>query len=300
MSAAPPAAEPAQSERRDDRVLRLTRVVSAFIAPFLLVAFVILYGFRGQTRHWWAWTIQSHLTSMLLASAYLGGCYFFLRILLTERRWAAVRAGLIAVTLFATLLGLATLLHWDRFSHGNVAFWVWAALYFTAPFLVAATWVANQRYAAEPAPSERPLPQPVRWAVGATSGLALATGLLMFVAPARAAAWWPWPLTPLTARVVAATLCLGAAGLVVVVDRRWEAVRLLHQVQLVMFALILVAALRARHELLPDRPLTWLMGLGFLTVFGLSAAAAVVSRPRGRHAGRGRGVRSVPRPAALK
>ena len=80
----------------------------------------------------------------------------------------------------------------------------------------------------------------VRWAVAGTSGLALVTGLLMFLAPARAVEWWPWPLTPLTARVVAATLCLGAAGLVVIVDGRWEAVRLLHQVQLVMFALILI------------------------------------------------------------
>jgi len=56
---------------------------------------------------------------------------------------------------------------------------------------------------------------------------------------------WPWALTPLTSRVVGATFCLGAAGLAVLVDDRWEAVRVMRRVQLVMFALILLAALRA-------------------------------------------------------
>src|SRR5689334_21761913 len=128
---------------RDDRVLATTRALSAFIAPFLLVAFVILYGFPGQTARLWSWPIQAQMTSMLLASAYLGGCYFFLRVLLVERRWVAVRAGFVSVALFATLLGIATVIHWDKFVHGRLAFWLWAGLYFTAPFLVAAAWFAN-------------------------------------------------------------------------------------------------------------------------------------------------------------
>ncbi|KRF25348.1 hypothetical protein ASG95_13285 [Phycicoccus sp. Soil803] len=88
-------------------MLTATKALSAFIAPFLLVAFVILYGFPGETARLWSWQIQSHMTSMLLASAYLGGCYFFLRVLLVERRWAEVRAGFVSVALFASLLGIA-------------------------------------------------------------------------------------------------------------------------------------------------------------------------------------------------
>ncbi|HEV7147121.1 MAG TPA: hypothetical protein VGN48_09010, partial [Pedococcus sp.] len=126
--------------KRDDRVLTTTRALSGFIAPFLLVAFVLLYGFPGETARLWAWPIQSHMTSMLLASAYLGGCYFFVRVLFVERRWAAVRAGFVSVALFATLLGVATVLHWDKFTHDKVAFWLWAGLYFTAPFLVLWAW----------------------------------------------------------------------------------------------------------------------------------------------------------------
>jgi len=260
---------------RDDRVLATTRALSAFIAPFLLVAFVLLYGFPGETKRLWAWPIQSHLTSMLLASAYLGGCYFFLHVLLVERRWAAVRAGFVSVALFASLLGVATILHWDKFSHGKVAFWLWAGLYFTAPFLVVAAWLRNQGYAASPAPDAPRLARVARWVVAGMGGLAVLTGVVLFVAPTWAIGVWPWALTPLTSRVVGATFCLGAAGLWVLVDDRWEAVRVMRRVQLVMFALILVAALRARHELLTDRPLTWVMGAGFMVLFALSAASAV-------------------------
>ena len=262
---------------RDDRVLATTRALSAFIAPFLLVAFVLLYGFPGETARLWAWPIQSQMTSMLLASAYLGGCYFFLRVLFVERKWTAVRAGFVSVALFATLLGVATVLHWDKFTHGKVAFWLWAALYFTAPFLVAGAWVANQRYAGRPAPDSPRLGRVPRIVLVGIGGLAVLTGVAMFVAPARAITVWPWPLTPLTCRVVGATFCLGAAGLGVLADDRRDTVRLMRRVQLVMFVLILGAVVRARHEFFVDRPLTWVMGTGFVAVF---AASVVSGLPR--------------------
>ena len=265
---------------RDDRVLTTTRALSAFIAPFLLVAFVILYGFPGETARLWSWQIQSHMTSMLLASAYLGGCYFFLRVLLVARRWAEVRAGFVSVAVFASLLGIATLVHWDKFSHDKVAFWLWAGLYFTAPFLVVAAWLANQRYAAPPDPDAPRLGRSARGVVAGTGAVALVTGLLLFLAPARAITVWPWPLTPLTSRVVGATFCLGCAGLAVLRDSRWETVRGMRRVQLVMFALILVAVVRARHEFFTDRPLTWVMGVGFVLTF-VGSAASALSRPGG-------------------
>ncbi|MDO8732379.1 MAG: hypothetical protein Q7L55_07400 [Actinomycetota bacterium] len=77
-----------RSSVRDDHVLGYTRGLSAFIAPFLLAAFVILYIFPTRTEQLRSWTIASTMTSMVLASAYAGGFYFFIR-MLTERRWAA-------------------------------------------------------------------------------------------------------------------------------------------------------------------------------------------------------------------
>lgn len=266
----------------DDRILGYTRGLSVFIAPFLLVAFVVLYGFPGDTQRLFAWTIQPTMTPMVLASAYLGGFYFFVRVL-WERRWASVRLGFASVGLFATLLGVATILHWDRFNHGHVAFWLWAGLYFTAPFLVAGAWVANRRASAPPRADERRLGQAARWTVGVVGLVALVQGLVMFVAPASIIPIWPWALTPLTCRVMGAVFCLGSAGVGVLVDPRWVTIRLMLQVEVLMLVLMLGAAARAIHDFAPDRPLTWVMLVGFVaTVLG-SAYLWATYRARAEH-----------------
>ncbi|HZM65079.1 MAG TPA: hypothetical protein VFC16_02115 [Nakamurella sp.] len=64
-----------------DRVLPATRILSIAIIPFLLVAFVVLYFWPSadDTARLFAWRIAPGFTSMVLASVYLGGSYFFLR-----------------------------------------------------------------------------------------------------------------------------------------------------------------------------------------------------------------------------
>ena len=160
---------------RDDRVLPQTRALALFIVPFLLVAFVILYVFPDDTGRLFAWTIKPTMTAMVLASAYLGGAWFFLRVL-REQHWNVVKNGFVSVALFASLLGVATVLHWDKFNHHHVAFWTWAALYFVAPLLVIGVWLANRQYAAGPTEEEslsaRPLGWPCRWSAWLHSGKA--------------------------------------------------------------------------------------------------------------------------------
>ena len=255
---------------RDDRVLPYTRRLSLFITPFLVVAFAVLYPFPGDTRQLFAWTIRPTMTPMVLASAYAGGAYFFVRVL-REPRWAAVKTGFVAVMVFASLLGVATVIHWDRFNHRHVAFWLWAFLYLTAPFLVLAAWLSNRRHAALPTPRDRRLGRGARWVIGLVGLLAVAQGVFMFVAPATAIPMWPWTLTPLTCRVMAAVFCLGCAGLAVPLDPRWRTVRLLLQVEVLMVTLMLVAGVRARSQIDTERPLTWLLLGRFLGVLAGSA-----------------------------
>lgn len=50
---------------------------------------------------------------MILASVYLGGAYFFLRAA-TAKQWHTVKGGFVPVGTFATLMGVATILHWDK------------------------------------------------------------------------------------------------------------------------------------------------------------------------------------------
>ncbi|CAN5311470.1 hypothetical protein BH11ACT1_BH11ACT1_19570 [soil metagenome] len=266
---------------RDDRVLRYTRVLSGVIVPFLLAAFVILYVFPGDTKRLFAWTIRPTMTPMVLASAYLGGACFFLRVL-RERRWAAIKTGFLSVALFASLLGVATVVHWDKFNHQHVSFWTWAILYFTTPFLVVGGWLANRRFEAAPTPDEPRLGTGARALVGLVGLLALVWGVVMFLAPSTVIGIWPWTLTPLTCRVVGAIFCLGSAGIGVVADPRWIAVRLMLQVETLMVALMLVAAVRAHGELDTSRPLTWVMAAGFVGVLAGSGGLwyAMEVRPR--------------------
>ncbi|MHB1009895.1 MAG: hypothetical protein ACYC1E_11815 [Propionibacteriaceae bacterium] len=79
---------------------------------------------------------------------------------------------------------------------------------------------------------------------------ALATALMMFLAPAVTIPLWPWMLTSLTCRVVGAVFCLGVAGIGVFVGGRWVAIRLMVQVE----TLMLVASVRAWGELAQTAP----------------------------------------------
>lgn len=54
--------------------------------------------------------------------------------------------------------GIATVIHWDKFTHDHVAFWLWAGLYFTTPFLVFAVWAANRGHGAAASGEELELP----------------------------------------------------------------------------------------------------------------------------------------------
>jgi hypothetical protein len=188
-----------------------------------------------------------------------------------ERHWHAVGAGFLAVTAFASLLGIATILHWGKFSHDHASFWAWAGLYFTAPFLVIGAWLVNRRYGAPVTAGDVVLTPAQRTVVAALGLVSLVQGVVMFVAPSTMIGSWPWPLTPLTARVVAATFCLGAAGLGTWFDPRWSSLRVMVQVEAIMLSLMLLAAARAHDEIDPGRPLTWMLLGGVLLMLAGSA-----------------------------
>ena len=267
-----------------DRVLPSTRWLAGFIAPFLVVAFVLLYGFPGDTARLWAWTIQPTMTSMMLASAYLGGAWFFVQVL-RERRWTAVATGLIAVSAFATLLAVATVLHWDRFNHSTPAFWTWTFLYAVAPVLVPLAWWTNRRVAPAQQDGQR-LGRFTTWSAAVFAAGGLGLGATMFAAPAALIPVWPWLLTPLTCRVLGAVFVLAGAGAGVALDARWVRVRLLVQTAVVMLVLMLVAAWRGRGELLADRPFGWLLLIGAVLALVGSVALWWTNRsgPATRHA----------------
>ena len=266
---------------RDDRVLPLTRGVAYAIVPFLVVAFAVLYPWPDDTGRLFAWRIRPTMTAMMLGSAYLGGAYFFLRAA-RAAAWHTVKGGFVPVGVFASLMGVTTIVYWGKFNHQHVAFWLWALLYFTTPFLIFWVWLRNRRYDAPAADGDVLLAPLVARVIGVVGALALVMGLYLFLLPGTAVRSWPWLLTPLTARVLGAIFCLGLAGTGAFVDRRWSSARLPLQVALVMLTLILVAGVRAHAEFDPANALTWLFAAGF---GGVTVALAIVYRRMQRRAG---------------
>ncbi len=264
---------------RDDAVLGVTHALSAFIVPFLVVAFVVLYLFPTHTGRLFAWTIKPPMTPMTLGAVYIGGAYFFVRAF-RATEWHTVQGGFVAVGSFASLMGVATIIHWDTFNHSHVAFWLWSGLYFTTPFLVWGVWFANRRRATAPGPDDVLLPPAARTVMAATGALAVGAGLFLFLLPQRSIANWPWTITPLTSRVLGAIFMLGLAGLGVLADARWTAARLMLHVQVFMLTLILVAAARAHADFDGSNPMTWLLLGGFLAAL-VSAAALTFTMERG-------------------
>lgn len=234
----------------------LTRWVALAILPFLAVAVFLLYGFPARTGELFAWPIDPPLSAYLLASAYLGGIWFFVRVV-AEPRWHRVTHGFPAVVVFAGGLLIATLLHLDRFSH-NLSFVVWVILYATTPVVIAVLGFAQRRQ--DPGfrdVADIAVPRGIRLTLAVIGGLAFLAGATLFVAPALAADSWAWTLTPLTGRVTGAVLTLtGVVNAAMLWDERWSAFRILFQAQLISLFAIALSLIVRRDDLIWDRPLT--------------------------------------------
>lgn len=208
---------PPDSFRRTRRGLR--RVL--FTASSLVgLAATQLFVLTTHTDRFFAWTIAPPQNRFLTAG-FLGASYvasFFLEYLAArEALWARARVAVAPVWLFTVLSLVATWLHIDRFHLGpplgqpaaplTLFFgWFWLFIYTVVPIWMGWQWWRQRGDPGVDPPRERPLPGYVR-APLAVQGAAMAVvGVGLFVAPTAVATLWPWPLTPLTARMVGAWL----------------------------------------------------------------------------------------------
>jgi hypothetical protein len=256
----------------DDRIYPATRLLAAIIIPFLVAAFYILYLRTGETKELFAWTIQAPMSAMMLASAYIGGAYFFGRAVWAQR-WHRIGLGFLPVTAFASFMGIATLLHWGLFNHSHISFYTWVLLYFTTPLLVLGTWLRNRR--TDPGTAEAGdfvWPRLARYILGGAGAANLVISTTLFIYPALMISIWPWALTPLTARVVGGMFALqGVFGVCLALDPRWTSARITLESQFVSMLFILIAMARTWNTFDPTKPFTW--------VFVVSIVAILVAVP---------------------
>lgn len=272
---------------------------------WLLVAFValtataalVLYLFSASTDRLFAWTVQPPLTAAFMGGGYAAGCTISL-LALRERTWARIRLPFVVIWIFAALTLAATLIHLDRFHLGaedpiaRVAAIVWLAVYVIVPLAMTALLPVQARAPGGDPERGPAMPLWLRTVLVVQGAAMLGAGAALFVAPEATATVWPWEVSPLTARSVAAWLvALGAAAVLAVRDNDLAALDAPLLSYAVLGALQLVALIRFAADLRAGSPSVWVYSLVTATVLltGLYGVALA------RRTAAGRGTEATPR-----
>jgi uncharacterized membrane protein len=272
-----PAVEPGHTMATPE-VRNLSKGMRAvFIVGSVLVAAaaVQLYLLSDRTDHWFAWTIQVPLTA-----AFLGGFYFTALALAgqsaVKRIWVEARVAVPGVFVFITLTFVLTLLHLGKFHFHSPdriakgAAYLWFAIYLADPPFVAVAWFLQLRRPGRDPPRRFPLPVWYRAMLAVQGAFFLVVGVALFVAPDATKGIWPWPLTPLTARAVAAWVV--ALGLVVgqaAWENAWERIDIATIAYAVLGTLQGIALARYPSDVQWGRPAAWIYVAIVASMFGL-------------------------------
>lgn len=203
-----PAPEAASSERPLIWPMRALLYVGG---GFVLAAGLQLWLFADRTDEIFAWTIDPEITAAFIGSFYWSAAVLAL-LSAREQTWARARLGVPGVLAFIWLTLLATLLHLDLFHldasdlKAQAAGWVWLVIYVAEPPLLLWAFIVQLGTAGAKPSRPNPLSRPYRALLAAQAAILLAFGAALFVAPADVGEAWPWELTELTGRAIAAWL----------------------------------------------------------------------------------------------
>jgi hypothetical protein len=234
----------------DDRVPVAVRALVVVVAAILAVAGLMLTLFPGRTEALWAWPMGPELTSLAVGGGYLAGAVLFARAA-REPRWHRIALVFPVATVLTVGLLVATLLHWEAFSHGHVSFWTWLVVYLVTPVLLPTVWLLVRSRDPGVAPPGTPeVPRLVCSLLGGLGVVQLTLAVVFFAQPELAIAVWPWTLSPLTARTLASFLAfIGAMWLAFLLERRWSALQLHVEAATLGLVLVGVGAIRAADDL---------------------------------------------------
>jgi MFS family permease len=184
-------------------LIRGIRILYAAGAGLALGAAFMTYVLSSRTGDWFSWPIQPELTAAFLGSCYLAAVTL-LALSARATRWVDGRIAAAPVMVISLLLLAATLIHWDRFSHDHLVFWLWLAAYVLVPPALAVLVARQLREPGEDPPPERPLPGWARAGLAFQAAVLLVAGAILFFAPGAAQDFWPWALSDLTSQAVGA------------------------------------------------------------------------------------------------
>jgi multisubunit Na+/H+ antiporter MnhG subunit len=282
--------DPTGSRHGHDVPVPETRWICLAVSAILVAAVLVLWIAPGRTDELFAWPIKPEMTPLFMGSAYGAGAFFFARGFVSTR-WHHISAGFPGIAVFAALMFLATLIHWDKFNHGDApfvaaaSFYAWTIVYAISPLLVAWAWVRNRHTdAGAPDALDAIVPRGLRVVVGVGGAAGAAFGALLFLVPDLGVDHWPWELTPLTARVMGSFLVEGGLiALFLARDERWSAWRTLTQTTVVGASLLLVSTARAWSDW-DDRAFSRLILLAVAATLASAVVLHVVMDRRARRA----------------
>lgn len=269
-------------------------------AVLVFLAGLQLFVFPLRTDRYFAWTIGSPMTAVFLGASYWSamGLEFSAA---QERWWARARIAIPAVLVFTATTFVVTVVHLEPFHLGRefefttqLVTWAWIAVYAVVPVLMVVALV-QQRRGGTVVPPPTGLPPAVRLAVTGLAVLLVGLGAALLLAPDRADAAWPWPLTRLTARAVGAWLVglgVGAAHALIIDDR--PSIRPLGITASLFGILQFVALARHGGELDWGMPQAWIYVSVLVVLIGLGVWA--VRRPSGEVEDRGHVTSRPPEP----
>lgn len=227
-------------------LLRTIFLLGGFLS---LTAGIQLFVLAEYTETYFAWTIQSPLTAATLGSFFFGTMVFgFLAA--RERVWANVRGAVLGLFALLFFTMVATFLHLDRFHLGSqhpftsLATWFWLFTYTLLPIVVLVGLILQGRMQGSDPDLISRLPSWIRALVILHGISGFVIGILLFLFPQTVLSIWPWSLTPLTSRALAAWLIsFSIVDLQMVRDYDWSRTKIIsfEYVVSVLFAMIALA-----------------------------------------------------------
>jgi hypothetical protein len=195
------------------RVLGLTRAGIWVLAVLAAANGLWLYLLPSEAETHYAWSIKPPVNAAFIGAGFLAGTLATGLVLASATRWRTFATLPVALWVLASSLLLATLIHNDRFKWSFPPTWVWTFVYAGVPLAIPFL-VARQRAVADARPEADPRLRVVR-ILSAGIGAALLVGaVIFFITTPGPESDWPWALTPLLSRAVAAWYALFGTMLV--------------------------------------------------------------------------------------
>lgn len=272
---------------RDDRILLVTRLLFGLFALVVFPFFVGLTFYPEHTEANFSWPIAPRMSAMMFGSLYFAVVYGFLRVAFAKK-WHHVALVLWATLPVLAMLGVVTLMHWDKFTSDPLRLGVWITAYLVFPPVLTILLGLNlRRDPKTPDPDDVEVPLGVR-RLSIVFGLAFgAVGLALVLAPTFMATIWPWPVKKLAAQGIGCLLLAPfAVQLVALSESRWSSIRVVTESAILWFTAIGVAVFRTFDEFDTSRPFTWVF-LVFLAAEWLLAVWLYLGLEARRRAARG-------------